>query len=344
MRCRRLSFFSRPRTAIGAILVQVLLAAMVPGLIIAQAQDQCDNGKFCCNCELTWITEHPDCGIDAYNKLYNKYCDKNGDLKSTTGNLMGTQAEKTELEPYPRPELLTPANSKLERFVVLDVRDPKEYSQGHISGARNLCWKYLQPGGILDQDLALNALRKTGINNSDKLLVYDETDGGASYVFWALSYLGHENVSLLDGGIDGASGAGTSLERSVPMLKESNYTSHIIPWLLVNITYLGSWINRSDVQILDARDYIEWGKSRLTNNSIPLDASKLYQDNHKIKDAKTLADLLGRRGLDKYKTQLVYGAPEANSLFYALKLMGYNATLLECPWWKSTKWAVSVVR
>jgi thiosulfate/3-mercaptopyruvate sulfurtransferase len=81
----------------------------------------------------------------------------------------------------------------------------------------------------------------------------------------------------------------------------------------------------------------------LTSAALPLDAPKLYQDNFNIKDAKTLDDILGRR-LDKKKIQLVYGTPQAYSLFYALKLMGYNATLLEGSWWKDTKWDVSVVR
>jgi len=54
--------------------------------------------------------------------------------------------------------------------------------------------------------------------------------------------------------------------------------------------------------------------------------------------------LLNRRSLDKKGTQLVYGTPQAYSLFYALQLMGYNATLLEGDWWQETRWAVRNVR
>ena len=43
-------------------------------------------------------------------------------------------------------------------------------------------------------------------------------------------------------------------------------------------------------------------------------------------------------------TAIVYGTPQAYSLFYSLRLMGYNATLLEGDWWKETKWAVSNVK
>jgi thiosulfate/3-mercaptopyruvate sulfurtransferase len=43
-------------------------------------------------------------------------------------------------------------------------------------------------------------------------------------------------------------------------------------------------------------------------------------------------------------TQIVYGTPQAYLLYYSLKLMGYNATLIEGDWWKETSWAVSNVK
>jgi thiosulfate/3-mercaptopyruvate sulfurtransferase len=63
-----------------------------------------------------------------------------------------------------------------------------------------------------------------------------------------------------------------------------------------------------------------------------------------MRDSADLADLFGRRSLDKNGTQLVYGTPEAYNLFYGLRLMGYNATLLEGDWWEETEWAVRNVR
>ena len=157
-----------------------------------------------------------------------------------------------------------------------------------------------------------------------------------------LSYLGHKNVSLLDGGVDAARGAGVSLTTNAPSPLPSNYTAHIVPWLLVTPDNLESMLELSDVRILDARDFFEYGQSRLSNESICLSQDKLYDDS-KIKDAGTLKDLFGRR-LEDSGTAIVYGTPQAYSLFYSLRLMGYNATLLEGDWWKETKWAVSNVR
>jgi thiosulfate/3-mercaptopyruvate sulfurtransferase len=205
----------------------------------------------------------------------------------------------------------------------------------------------MQKGGILDPDLAIEALDRAGVNSSDNLLVYGGTDEGAAFAFWALSYLGQKNVSLLDGGADAAWSAGikkdVSKTASQSPSPQSNYTARTVPWLLVTPVNLERLLARSDVQILDARDYSDYGMSMLTN-AISLTAEMLYNDDSKIKDPATLNDLLGRRSLDKKGAQIVYGTPQAYRLFYGLKLMGYNATLLEGDWWMKTKWAVSSVK
>ena len=222
------------------------------------------------------------------------------------------------------------------------MRSGPDYLSGHIPGARSLYWKDLQKSGILDAALAKEALGRAGVNESDRLLVYGDSGEGAAFVFWALGYLGHKNVSLLDGGADAARDAGVAFTANALPPMPSNYTTHIVPWLLVTPDNLESMLELSDVRVLDARDFFQYGQSRLGNESICLSLDKLYK-NSKIKDAVTLEDLFDRR-LEKSGTAIVYGTPQAYSLFYSLRLMGYNATLLEGDWWKETKWAVSNVR
>lgn len=322
----------------GTVIFQLILAVLNLNTIIGPVQAGTEDGSFCCTC--------PDyANFDAWLAKKAQICDDAGNIvtpanKPSNGARDGTAAKTIE---YVKPELVTVAGSKLNGAVIIDVRTPGEYAKGHLSGARNLDWIDVQPKNTLNPASFTCALEKIGVNNSDSLLIYGGDDDRASYMFWALSYLGHKNLTKMDGGIDEAIKAGQIPVKSVPNLKESNYTAHIIPSLLVNENQLGSWLNRTDVQILDARDFSEYGQAKLTNKALPLDAPKFYQDNFRIKDAKTLDDILGRR-LDKSKTQLIYGTPAAYSLFYVLKVMGYNATILEGSWWKETKWADSVVR
>ncbi len=327
------------RTIACSILIQLILAVLSLHLIMLPAFAGTETGEFCCTC--------PDYeNFEAWLAKKAQLCDNAGHPKEQTSkpaNGGSTAIVKKDMT-YPNHQLVTSGSSNLNGRIIIDVRAPEEYASGHLSGAMNLYWKETQAKERFDPALTERALRKTGINSSNSILIYGGADDKASYVFWALSYLGFKNLSKLDGGIEGAFKEGLSMDKSMPKIKESNYTSHIVSSLLINESHLGRWLGRSDIQILDAREFIEYGKASLTNASLPLDASLLYLENFKIKNANNLDEILGRHGVEKAKIQIVYGTPQAYSLFYALRLMDYNATILEGSWWKETKWAVNKIR
>jgi thiosulfate/3-mercaptopyruvate sulfurtransferase len=304
-----------------------------------------ETGEFCPTCpdwtDLDgWLAKK-----DAYERAQlnsQQAGQQAGQLNGQASNIPTTAKANPQEKGYAMPELFTSAASIKSDQVILDVRSGTDYLSGHIPGSRSLYWKDLQKSGILDPAPAKEALGRAGVNESDRLLVYGDSGEGASFVFWALCYLGHKNVSLLDGGIEAARDAGVAFTTNAPAPKPTNYTTRIVPWLLVTSDNLESMLDLSDVRVLDARDFFEYGQSRLGTESICLSQDKLYE-NSKIMDAVTLEDLFDRR-LEKSGTAIVYGTPQAYSLFYSLRLMGYNATLLEGDWWKETKWAVSNVK
>jgi thiosulfate/3-mercaptopyruvate sulfurtransferase len=326
--------------AAGMILILSLLGAICLIFFANTAQAGTETGEFCPTCpDWTnldgWLAKK-----DAYERQQMEAMQGGPQVASSAPSQPKVVAPPKR---YPAQELLTSANAIDDKFVVLDVRSAQEYQSGHILGARNLFWKDMQKDGLLDATSAQAVLRKAGVNNTDRILICGDSDEGAFFAFWALSYLGHKNMSLLDGGVEAAWKAGQEPVTVVPVFSESNYIAHIAPSLLAKADDLESLFNQSDIEILDARDFVDYGKSKLTNSSIPLTADKLYED-FKIKDVKTLEDMLNRRDLNSKGVQLVYGTPQAYSLFFALKLMGYNATLLEGDWWQRSKWAVSNIR
>jgi thiosulfate/3-mercaptopyruvate sulfurtransferase len=329
---------------IWIILARFLLVVMALNLFLSTALAGTETGEFCPTCP-DWTDLD---GWLAKKEAYERSQMNGVQQPAKVGNGVTTtaQAEIAVDKPvptYPSAGILAHAGSSFDGSVVLDVREPEDYRRGHIPGARNLYWTDLSHGDSLDIALAESMLRAAGINNSDSVLIYGDADEGADFVFWALSYLGHSNLSKLNGGVDAAWSAGISPDDSIPFVVESNYTVRPVSYLLVNKSRLESLLDQPQVQILDARDFAEYGMSRLTNASIPMVAEKLYDD-LMIKDVASLEELLERRSLEKNGTQLVYGTPEAYSLFFGLKLMGYNATLLEGDWWQKTQWAVSNVR
>jgi len=326
--------------AAGLTLILSLLGAISLIFSANTALAGTETGEFCPTC--------PDwSNLDGWLAKKDAYERQQMEAMQGGPQVAGSSPEQPKVaappKRYPAQELLTSATAIDNEFVVLDVRTTEEYQSGHISGARNLFWKDMQKNGLLDAASAQAMLRKAGVNNADRILIYGGSDEGAFFAFWALNYLGHENMSLLDGGVEAAWKAGQTPVAVIPVFPESNYTSHIAPSLLVGADDLEELFNQSDIEILDARDFVDYGKSKLTNSSIPLTADKLYEDS-KIKDVKTLEDMLNRRDLNSKGVQLVYGTPQAYSLFFGLKLMGYNATLLEGDWWQRSKWAVSNIR
>ncbi|MFB3765921.1 MAG: sulfurtransferase [Methanotrichaceae archaeon] len=331
----------RQHNARKLFIVSSLLIALTLNILLIPVVASTETGTFCCDC--------PDYSspqaTDAWLKMRAQLCNNMGELKSNSSDKAATQANEPKEEAYPRQELLTSPESKLDKFAILDTRPPGQYASGHIPGARNLYWKSLEPDGMLDPAAAENALCKLGINNSDSILIYGSSgdDSSVYSVFWALSYLGHKNLSTLYGGIDSAIKAGIKLDRSMAAIERSNYTIHLVPWLLVNESTLPKWLEYSSLYILDARDWVDYGKSRLTGASLPLDVTLLYDNENNIKDAATIKDILDRHGLVKNRIQMAYGTPQAYSLFFILRLMDYNATLLEGDWWQNTKWASNSV-
>jgi thiosulfate/3-mercaptopyruvate sulfurtransferase len=325
----------------GMTLIASLLAALYLNLILGTALAGTETGEFCPTCpDWTnldgWFVQK-----EAYEKAQGIGQPKGQPNGQTTGNSAVTARADPPKKGYALPELITSPASIENDQIILDVRSEPDYISGHIPGARSLYWKDLQKGGVLDPSRAKEALGRAGVNESDRLLVYGDSGEGAAFVFWALNYLGHKDVSLIDGGRDAALDAGVTLTTNSPSHAPTNYTIHIVPGLLVTPEDLESTLARADIGIVDARDFSEYGRNRI-NRSLSLSPDKIYEDS-RIKDAGTLEDLFGRR-LDKSGTSIVYGTPQAYSLFYSLRLMGFNATLLEGDWWKESDWAVSNVR
>ncbi len=93
-------------------------------------------------------------------------------------------------------------------LVVIDYgREREDYDAGHIPGAVFLeSSATLRQVGMVPQMLphvetVAASLASVGVDADDTVVVYDEAGGLlAARLFWALEYLGHEHVSILDGG------------------------------------------------------------------------------------------------------------------------------------------------
>ncbi|HII05754.1 MAG TPA: hypothetical protein HA349_00115 [Methanotrichaceae archaeon] len=243
---------------------------------------------------------------------------------------------------YAAPELLVSSRDDLKGRVLLDARSPSDYENGHLPGARNLYWKSVKPKGTLDPEVAVEELCRLGVNETDSIVVYGNGDDSA-YLFWALEYLGQNDLARLDGNVEAISDL--ELVQNAPEPEKSNYTSVVRQGLLVNESMLEQAQGSLGVQIVDTRSsFSDYAVSRVSN-SMHVKTADLYSDPEArtLKDAGELEKIFSGRGLDEEKVQMVYGTPEACTLYFALRTMGYKVTVLDGNWWQKTNYAVSSI-
>lgn len=97
----------------------------------------------------------------------------------------------------------------LDGALPIDARTPEEVAAGHVPGAAAVHWTELTGPdtdglwGAISPDDAIALLEARGIGTDRPVVVYGSGPGGYGddgNVYWALRWLGHPDVRVLDGG------------------------------------------------------------------------------------------------------------------------------------------------
>ena len=156
-------------------------------------------------------------------------------------------------------------------WVVFDTRhdlmDPskgrKAYDAGHVPGAyflsvdRDLA---APPTGTNGRhplpDLAQFAARieRCGVAPESQVVVYDDACGCfALRLWWMLRWLGHERVSLLDGGYPAWTGEGRPVETTAPAAREGRFTPRPRLGATVDAHFVDHYRRSPGARLVDAR-------------------------------------------------------------------------------------------
>lgn len=85
-------------------------------------------------------------------------------------------------------------------------------------------------------DEFVDKLQAEGIKNDDVIVAYDEGEGAfAARFWWLLSYLGHKNVFVLDGGFKNWRKGNGPVTTEIPKFRKSQLTVHLESDWLVDI-------------------------------------------------------------------------------------------------------------
>lgn len=106
--------------------------------------------------------------------------------------------------------------------VLLDARGAEGFGGGHLPDSAPLAWTELRDRGGNEGSLSASTaalqqkLRAAGVSSGAPVVVYDAGYSGwgeAGRIWWTLSYLGHDDVYILDGGVSAWEAAGRALSR-----------------------------------------------------------------------------------------------------------------------------------
>lgn len=137
------------------------------------------------------------------------------------------------------------------------------YAEGHIPGSVFIDWTkdIVDPNGDVKAQISTpeefaKAMEARGVGDDTYVVIADENGGHiATRLWWALRYMGHDAVSVLEGGYTAwkaANGAQTADESVVR--RDATFTPNVRPELRVDWQDVLSFVQHGGLQILDSRD------------------------------------------------------------------------------------------
>jgi thiosulfate/3-mercaptopyruvate sulfurtransferase len=247
----------------------------------------------------------------------------------------GSSAQKPleRAESFPSQKMFKPMKSVSSSDVIIDVSNGDSYAKSHIKDAVHIPTKdFINGEGNLktNEELA-KVLGDAGISRDDSIVLYGskESTGEAEFAYLVLSYLGQKDVKLLDGSVADWKAAGLPEETSENKKAGKEYKPVVKSDLIADYEYVKS----GQAQIVDARPFVEFGKGRIPG-SVALDPSNVVKGD-RIKNADALNMVFSR--LSKDKPIVVYSSDYSRTslAWFALQLMGYNASIYTWEDWKA---------
>ena len=147
-----------------------------------------------------------------------------------------------------------------EQIVVLDLRQPEAYANGHIPGARS--FDIFGISLIDTRDGPLNAflwiiehlIGAKGVSDNSTVVVHDAISGErAARLFWFMEFFGHEDVHMLNGGFNAWRAAGLPVTQDAEVPTRGNFKANPQRHLLATALDVVERLGKTDVAIVDTR-------------------------------------------------------------------------------------------
>ena len=246
---------------------------------------------------------------------------------------------------YENPDLLTTpaalaaAQASAAPPLVIDLRPPEDFANGHIPGAVHLdLWGV----SLIDTDPApLKAFmwmidhlfNLRGVTSGTSVVVYDEQSGvRAARAFWFLEYFGHPRVQLLDGGFGAWTRASLPVSREAAAPPKSTWSGTPQDRTIATWRDVRSRLGQPGVVLLDTRTDGEYDGTTVRAKrggripgAVHVEWTRNLGADGAFKPAAELRAMYEQAGVTPDKEVVTYcqGGYRAAHGYLALRLLGY---------------------
>lgn len=216
---------------------------------------------------------------------------------------------------------------------ILDTQSRSAYLDGHVPGAIHWDVNVLVTDERFDFEFAdvENAVAQfsaAGISQDDLVVIYWGNRSDATYTFWALDYLGHENVKILNGGIDGWKAEGYPVETKENTYAATEFVANVQPQLYASIEWVQEHLEDTSYSFIDARNQRSFESSRLPVPNAHVTPADSYFVNGSayLKSPEEIESILIDAGVDLNNSLVAFCTRGrlASQIYWILRVAGYE--------------------
>jgi thiosulfate/3-mercaptopyruvate sulfurtransferase len=258
------------------------------------------------------------------------------------GKAYTRQGMKAKLSLIVEPDELEPVLHD-PAYTIVDLSKQDNYKKYHIPGALELDYNKVvlekKPvGGLVPDETSVSALFESlGITAETHVIAYDDEGGGkAGRFLWTLEIHGHQNISLLNGGIFAWANEGFPLTDAIPKLPEpTHYPVTLSNTHVADESYILNHLKDTNLVLLDTRSPEEFcGIKKYADRgghipgAINFNWTNAMDQNNNLRllPRDTLESMLLELGVSKENEVIAYCHTHHRSshTYYVLKYLGYE--------------------
>jgi len=279
--------------------------------------------------------------------------DESDEWRRSSVTVAFKEVKMTEHTRYAHPEALVEADwvqthlhDPTVRLIEVDV-DTQAYEQGHIAGAVGFNWQrelqdQVQRAPVSKEQLE-ELLSRAGVTPDTTLVLYgDNNNWFAAWALWILTYYGHRDVRLLNGGRVKWLAEKREITTAVPSYTPTHYTAQIPNGdIRAFRDQILSALKQSKVTLVDVRSPAEYSGELLAPAHLPQEGaqrgghipgaanipwSMAVQEDGTFKSAEELLALYAGKGITSDKEVIAYcriGERSSHTWFVLQHLLGY---------------------